>query len=133
MAKTNTKKSPFSTKFLKEIKGTLLSEKERLEKDLGIFAKKDPEALGGYYSAFPNYGDKDDENAAEVADYVVRKSLENTLEKNLRDVIQSLKRLDDKDYGICKYCEKPIPEKRLMARPDSSACAACKKTIKQEV
>lgn len=133
MAKQSKKTASLSKKFLDEVKTTLLKEEERLEKDLIQFAKKDPDAPGGFTSTFPNYGDKDDENAAEVADYQVRLSLEENLEKSLRDVKESLSRLAKGKYGICKYCKKPIEEKRLLARPHSSACMSCKKAIKQEV
>ncbi|PIT87213.1 MAG: hypothetical protein COU31_03900 [Candidatus Magasanikbacteria bacterium CG10_big_fil_rev_8_21_14_0_10_40_10] len=130
MVKTNTQH--FSKEFLKQIQENLLKEKARLENDLSKFAKVDQNAPGGFTSAFPDYGDKDDENAAEVADYEVRLSLEESLEKLLRDVNQALDRLTAGVYGICKYCKKPIEEKRLAARPYSSACMECKKTIKQE-
>jgi len=122
----------FKADFLKKIKETLEEKQTRIEQDLSKFAKKDPDAPGGYSSNFPNYGSKDDENAAEVADYQVRLSMEDTLEKTLRDIKQSLKRLKDGKYGICKYCKKPIREERLLIRPDSSACMSCKKAIKQE-
>ena len=35
--------------------------------------------------------------------------------------------------GICKYCDQPIDEKRLRARPTSGACISCKKTLTDEV
>jgi len=128
--KTN---SFFSPEFLDKIKTSLLKEKEKLEKELSQFAKKDTQVAGGYESSFPQYGDKEDENAAEVADYAANLTLEGTFEKTLRDVNQSLDRLDKGKYGICKYCKKPIDQKRLLARPTSSACVECKKVITQEM
>jgi RNA polymerase-binding transcription factor DksA len=47
--------------------------------------------------------------------------------------VAALKRLEKGDYGVCRYCKKPIEEKRLLIRPTSSACVQCKKTIVQEV
>jgi len=120
------KKSVFPKEFLENIRKTLLEEKTRLEKELQSVTGSDD---GG---TFPSYGDKEDENAAEVADYAANLTLEETLAKSLRDVNQSIKRLDEGNYGICKYCKKPIEEKRLAARPTSSACVECKKTIIQE-
>jgi len=120
------KKSVFPKEFLENIRKTLLEEKTRLEKELQSVTGSD----GG--GTFPSYGDKEDENAAEVADYAANLTLEETLAKSLRDVNQSIKRLDEGNYGICKYCKKPIEEKRLAARPTSSACVECKKTIIQE-
>ncbi len=130
MAKT---KSQFSPDLLKKIEVVLLAEKDKLERELAKFSKKKSGQEGDYDAAFPDYGDKEDENAAEVADYVVNLSLEENLEKSLRDANQALDRLDKGEYGICKYCHKPIEEKRLLARPTSSSCMSCKKTITQEV
>jgi DnaK suppressor protein len=125
-------KIQFSPELLKKIEANLLEEKNKLEKELEKFSKKKGNQEGDYDSAFPDYGDKEDENAAEVADYVVNLSLEENLEKSLRDAISALDRLKKGAYGICKYCQNPIEEKRLLARPTSSSCMSCKKTITQE-
>ena len=130
MAKT---KSQFSTDLLKKIKALLIAEKAKLEKELEKFSKKKSGSDGDYDTTFPDYGDKEDENAAEVADYVVNLSLEENLEKTLRDANLALEKLEKGEYGICKYCKNPIEEKRLLARPTSSSCMSCKKTITQEV
>jgi len=127
------KKNHFSQEFIDNIKKQLLAEKEKLEKELNKFTKKNPHVSGDFESTFPDYGDKDDENAAEVAEYITNKPLEESLEKNLRDVIKTLERIEKGEYGICKYCGKPIEEKRLQVRPVSSACIECKKTITQEI
>ncbi len=126
-------KSAFSKEFLTKIKTLLIQEKETLEKELGSFSKKNTRVSGDYNSNFPEYGDKDDENAAEVAEYAAEIPLEESFEKTLRDNNQAIKRLDDGTYGICKYCKKLIDEKRLLARPTSNACVSCKKAITQEI
>ncbi|HBF67699.1 MAG TPA: hypothetical protein DDW36_04735 [Candidatus Magasanikbacteria bacterium] len=122
-----------SQKFLKEIKEKLLEEKNRLERELGKFAQKAKGVEEDYDARFPDYGDKEDENAAEVAQYSTNLTLEQTLEGMLRDVDKSLDRIEKGNYGICKYCDRPIEEKRLRARPTSSSCVECKKTITQEL
>ncbi len=122
----------FSADFLEKITNQLLVEKDRLESELAEFAKKNPHLAGDFDAQFPEYGDKEDENAQEVAEYTTNKPLEETLEKMLRDVEKSLKRISDGTYGVCKYCDKPIDEKRLLARPTSSACVECKKTLTDE-
>lgn len=132
MAKaTSTTKIILPKEFLDAMKQSLLDEKETLAKELtGL--KRNPHDGSGE-SAFPNYGDSEDENAAEVADYIVNLSLGENLERSLRDVIQALERLERGTYGICKYCNKPIEKKRLQARPTSSSCMGCKKAITQEI
>lgn len=117
-----------------KMKERLLAEKERLEKELSQFAHRNPKAADTDYDAnFPNLGDKEDENASEVAQFSNNLSLEGELEKALRDVESALRQLDKGVYGICKYCKQEIDEKRLAARPTSSSCIKCKKTLTQEV
>ncbi|MSU75645.1 MAG: RNA polymerase-binding protein DksA [Candidatus Magasanikbacteria bacterium] len=125
-------KNNISSEFITKIKAMLLEEKARLEHDLTQLAAPSNSAADSK-SAFPDYGDKDDENASEVADYAANMSIEQDLGNLLRDVKVALKRWEDGTYGICKYCKKPIEEKRLLARPTSSACVECKKAIMQEV
>lgn len=127
------KEKLFSKEFLDNIQKELEENKLRLESELSKFTHKNPHVSGDYDSNYPEYGDKEDENAAEVTEYITNKPLEETLEKTLRDVNQALDRVKKGTYGICKYCKKPIEEKRLEARPTSSACVECKKTITQEV
>lgn len=134
IAKTSKIKSPFPDDFLKKIQETLLKQKAMLEADLAKFAKKDKRAVEeDFDSTFPNYGDSEDENAREVADYEANLSIEHDMEKTLRDVNAALGRITKGTYGICKYCKKPIDKKRLSARPTSSADVDCKKAIKQEI
>ena len=119
------------TKTLKTIEKNLLEEKQRLEEQLVQFAPK--EGSEAYEVNFPQIGDKDDENAAEVDTYSTNLALERTLRSALRDIESALKRIKEGTYGFCKYCDKEIDPKRLVARPVSSACIDCKKRLTQEV
>jgi len=120
-------------KTLETIRKKLEEEKARLEKGLSSFANKDSRIQGNYRSQFPQFGDKEDENAAEVAIYNDRLSLEHTLEKQLRDVNKALSSIAGGTYGICIHCGKSIEEERLKIRPNSSSCVSCKKKLKGEV
>jgi RNA polymerase-binding protein DksA len=120
--------------LITEMKQQLLEEKKRLEEELSHFAHRNPKAAGtDFDAAFPNVGDKEDENASEVAQFSDNLSLEDELEKALRDVEGALGLIEKGTYGICKYCKQPIDERRLRARPTSSSCIECKKTLTQEV
>lgn len=43
----------------------------------------------------------------------------------IRDVEESLARIDTPDFGKCKSCTTEIPLKRLMAMPESLYCMKC--------
>lgn len=124
-------KSNLPEEFLETIRKKLLDDEARLGKELAKFSRRG--TAKGAESAFPNYGDTEEDNAHEVADYEANLSIESDLDKSLRDVRSALKKIERNEYGICKYCHKPIVKKRLLARPTSSACIECKKAIIQEV
>jgi DnaK suppressor protein len=117
---------------LAQIKEKLQAEKEQLETQLAQFAHRNPHNAKDFEAEFPQIGDKEDENAAEVETYSTNLTLERTLESALRDVNKTLERIAKGTYGICKYCGKEIDAKRLLARPTSSACVECKKRLTQE-
>jgi DnaK suppressor protein len=122
--------------FIDEMREALLSEKKRVEDELSRFAhrlKTKPGEPADFETDYPEAGSSEDDNAAEVANYSDNLSLESTLEKVLRDINVSLKRMDKGEYGVCRYCKGEISEARLRARPTSSSCVSCKKTLTQEV
>ncbi len=121
-------------KFLEEITVQLKDEKEKLEKELSQFAHRNPKTAEATYNTdFPTIGDEEGENASEVAQFSDNLSLEDALDKALRDVESAMKRLEEGNYGICNYCKQEIDERRLRARPTSSSCIQCKKTLTQEM
>ncbi len=122
----------FAPEFIKKMEDILSTEKAKLEKELLQFSKNNSDASNGAESGFPNYGDEEDDNVREVADYAVNKTLQISLEKKLRDVVSSLNRIKENTYGICKYTGKPIEEKRLLARPTSSSSVNAKKVLTHE-
>jgi DnaK suppressor protein len=119
--------------FIQKMKQVLEQEKARLEAELAEFTTKNIHNPEDFNADFPQLGDKEDENANEVAIYSDNLTLERTLEKSLRDVNESLDRVAKGTWGICKYCQKEISKERLEARPTSSACVECKKALTQEL
>lgn len=132
MATKTKSQQAFDNAFLEDIKQQLTERKKRIEEELGLFTKENPNVPGDREAEFPDYGTSEEESALEVAEFTANKPLEITLEKELRDIDKALKRLDEGIYGICKYCDKPIDPKRLLARPSSSSCVECKKTLTDE-
>ncbi len=122
------------TELIEKAKILLNEEKIRLETELSKFSHRNPNVTEEHFEAnFPNMGEKEDENASEVAQFSDNLSLEDELEKALRDVESALKQIEKGEYGVCKYCHQIIDERRLLARPTSSSCIQCKKTLTQEV
>lgn len=112
--------------ILEKIKAELEDRKGKIEKELSKFTNGND---GVADAAFPQFGDKEDDNAAEVSDYSDNLSLEDSLQNSLKDINKALQKIADGVYGICQYCGQPIDEKRLLARPSSSACISCKNKL----
>lgn len=125
-------KHKYKKEDLEKIKDKLLIQKKRLEKDLGIVADKQEGKEGEYDAKFTDIGSEVDDSVHEVEQYQVNKSVEITLEKQLRDINKTLNRITKGDYGTCKYCDEDIAIDRLKARPTSSSCVSCKKTLTEE-
>ena len=120
--------------FLADIKQRLLEEKVRLEQDLADIGSKETEKTGHFELEFPESGgNSEDDNAMEVTTYADELSIGTKLESELRDVTNALEAFEKGTYGVCKYCQQEIDVKRLEARPTSSTCISCKKTLTQEL
>lgn len=116
------------------VKKLLLEEQARIEGELSKFSHRNPKATETDVQVeFKDIGNEEGDNAAEVAQFSDNLSMEDELEKALRDIAGALKMIEAGTYGTCKYCKQPIDERRLLARPTSSSCIQCKKTLTQEV
>lgn len=48
-----------------------------------------------------------------------------TYQKQLREVLLAVKRMEEGDYGFCELCDAPIPFARLQIRPEAKLCLSC--------
>lgn len=106
------------------IKNDLLTRKKQILDELNNITRNDEGSKSRV--AFPDFGNKSDENAQEIDEYSTNLATEKVLEKTLRDINNTLASIEKGTYGICKYCKKEIGKKRLLARPVASACIECK-------
>ncbi|OGY95062.1 MAG: hypothetical protein A3J95_00675 [Candidatus Komeilibacteria bacterium RIFOXYC2_FULL_45_12] len=123
-----------SQAFLKNIKENLLERKAKLKAQLNTFAEKDPKQEDNYNSDFPEFGDKEDENAAEVAVFESNLSLEDTLEQSLEMINRALQKIENGAYGLCEKCGETINEERLKIMPTATKCVpghGCHKLTKK--
>ena len=124
---SDNKKSLLNQEEIELIKQDLLKKQEEILKDLKLVARKENDGGEDEYKAtFPEYGDKPDENAMEIAEYTTNVAEEDLLEHTLRDIEKTLERIDKGTYGLCRYCKEPIDPRRLKARPTANSCIDCK-------
>lgn len=111
-------------KFFLESKKRLQEEQKRLQEELERFAKP-TDTPGDYKTTFNNIGTDEDENASEVEEYADNLALENNLEKQLKEIIVALEKIESGTYGYCENCQKEIEIERLRAYPGAKICLNC--------
>lgn len=119
------------SKTIEEIKEMLLTERTNVMKSLEKVSQQDSHEADNRGTKFPEFGDKPDENAQEISEYSTSVVSEKVLEDALTDINAALQRIADEKYGVCKYCQKPIDVRRLLARPAASSCVECKRELQQ--
>lgn len=102
-----------SPQFIAEMKALLLEEQAKLAEELG---RTTHQQEGTYVADFPEYGQNEEDNATEIADYTAKSSVANTKEVRLREIEGALERIRESRYGIT-VDGKVIPENRLRANP----------------
>jgi len=108
---------------LKKIEASLKAEQRSLEEQFKVIATASQHQADGLEPSFPSYGEQDDENASEVADYSARLPVERELERALSEVKAALVRLSQGRYGLCEKCGQPIDENRLLAMLTARRCS----------
>lgn len=76
---------------------------------------------------FPDYGDNEDDNAKELADFESNLSIEEQLELLIKKINKALEAIEDGTYGKCKKCNRLIETGRLEIMPYADVCVTCKK------
>lgn len=118
-------------KNLAELKKKLEEDKRSVEKQLSSFAKKDPKIAGDWDTKYPNFdggvgGQKLEEEADEVEEYITLRPIENSLELKLQAINTALDKIKKGTYGKCEKCKKDIPLERLEVYPEAKTCLKCK-------
>lgn len=114
---------------LKKLKKELLVEKANIEMVLGEFTTENPLVKGDYKSHFhaTDQSDTSDEKAHSVTDSEQERAVEQNLELRLREINETIKKIDEDAYGVCEKCSSPIDVRRLKVIPVAKFCVDCAK------
>jgi DnaK suppressor protein len=94
---------------------------ERLQEILGE-ADKTREDMTGTAAPFPDPTDR----ASLETDRNFTLRIRDRERKLITKIREAQERIDEGTYGICELCGGDIAEKRLIARPVTTMCIACK-------
>lgn len=111
---------PYSKEFIAARKADLLTRKEQILNQLQTIGHKDADHVDNFDANFPEYGDKEDDNATEVADYAGNLSMEETLETTVEMIDRALSKIEDGTYGIDEKTGNWIEADRLVVMPTAT-------------
>lgn len=104
----------------------LKKEETEIIEELSAFAKKDPHIEGGFVVPFPQEGGvHNKEIAHEIEEFERLNALKNSLEKRLRDIRITIKKIEAGFYGRCDNCSDTIERTRLQVMPIAKFCIGC--------
>jgi DnaK suppressor protein len=75
--------------------------------------------------------DRGEVGAAEWSEQMDLELLEGE-DRNLQEVAEALRRMEEGTYGLCEECGQPIGYTRLEALPWARACVACQERLEAE-
>lgn len=107
-----------------ELKKKLMAEKAKLEGELSLIGRKNPDNPADWQAVPPDTETDADQNVeADVMEgFEEAVSTEGELEQRLSEVTEALKKIEHGGYGICRVCKKEIEEKRVEANPAATTC-----------
>jgi DnaK suppressor protein len=115
-------KSPFTKKELDELRLTLETEREQLQKQLATIEENSFAATQSDISGEVAF----DDESAEGGTATFERERDLSIENNVRDLMQKIERalekMDAGTYGICERCGKPIEKARIRALPYVDLC-----------
>lgn len=109
--------------FLAESKKNLLKDKEHFENEIKRLTK--PTLDSEYATTYTEIGSGEDENASEIEEYTDNLAVEQNLEKQLKETLEALERINQGTYGKCQQCGDEISPERLIAYPAAKNCVNC--------
>lgn len=107
-----------------QFKKKLEEEKAKLEADMASVGRKNPRVPGDWEPIPSETGTEAD--LADQADVVMSResniAILADLEARYDTVLEALKRIEKKTYGVCSVCGEKIEEARLGADPAATTC-----------
>lgn len=112
-------------KQIEELKETLLKRKELITKNI----QESRNSIDGLKNSECN----DDVDYAEISSDSFKEGIiANQQVKELAEIEDALKRIDNGTYGICEMCDEAIALGRLRAKPFAKFCTPCREIYEVE-
>ncbi|MBM3687978.1 MAG: TraR/DksA family transcriptional regulator [Actinobacteria bacterium] len=115
--------SPWTPAEIAAVRKELEADVQRLQEEIAITEQDIAELIA-------DSGDGAGDDQADAGSKTFEREHEMSLANNARDMLHqtehALARIDNRTYGMCEICGKPVGKLRLQAFPRATMCLSCK-------
>ena len=112
---------------LQKLADNLRKRLKEIDKELSTIASENPLVRGDFDVKVEDLGKSDEDAGQEAGELDRNQAMVNTLEKERKDIENTLKKIEAGTYGKCETCSDNINPARLKAMPVASLCISCAK------
>lgn len=115
---------------LQKLKDSLNKRLKEIDRELTEIASENPLVRGDFDVKINDLGKSEDDAGQEAVELDRNQAMVNTLEKERKEIENTLTKIEAGDYGKCETCSAEINPARLKAVPVASLCISCAKKIR---
>lgn len=103
---------------------------KEIDKELSTIASENPLVRGDFDVKVEDLGKSDEDAGQEAGELDRNQAMVNTLEKERKDIQNTLDKIESGEYGKCETCSNIISPARLKAMPIASLCISCAQKVR---
>ena len=115
---------------LQKLADTLRKRLKEIDKELTAIASENPLVRGDFDVKVEDLGKSDEDAGQEAGELDRNQAMVNTLEKERKEVENTLEKIESGTYGKCETCASDINPARLKAMPIASLCISCAQKVR---
>lgn len=112
---------------LQKLADNLKKRVKEIDKELSSIASENPLVRGDFEVKVEDLGKSDEDTGQEAGELDRNQAMVNTLEKERKDIENTLDKIESGAYGKCESCSTEINPARLKAMPVAALCMNCAK------
>lgn len=114
---------------LEKLAASLEKRLTEIDKELSAIASENPLVRGAFNVKVEDLGESQEDAAQEAGELDRQQALVTTIEKERKEIINTLEKIKSGDYGKCEKCLAEINPARLKAMPIAALCINCAQKI----
>lgn len=114
---------------LQKLKDNLKKRLEEIDRELKDIASENPLVRGDFDVRVGDLGKSDDDAGQEAVELDRNQAMVNALEKERKDINNTIEKIETGVYGKCETCLAEINPARLKAMPVANLCISCAKKV----